>query len=104
MVTEGPADRSDLRAMRAALAAGEVDPLRDLTVSSPTDLETLNLAYTVSGEVVHYLLDTYGTKNLLYLFNEIRSGKSIDTALSKTYGSNTDGIDLAWRTSLGFAE
>ncbi len=62
--------------------------------------ETL-LFYGQARSVVKYLINTYGESKVPELFAAFKQGLQIDEALKKVYGFDQDGLDNAWRKSLG---
>ncbi len=99
---EGIPKQSDLDWIQHALENGNLPSLRSLSESfSPNPTEAVH-AYAQSGEVVRYLIDTFGPDYMAALLETFRSGKTTDKALLATYGFDTDGLDAAWRTEQGF--
>ena len=59
------------------------------------------LMYGQGYSVVKYLVDTYGEDKFRELFAAFNQGLRIDAALKSVYGFDQDGLDNAWRSSLG---
>jgi len=60
-----------------------------------------NLSYSQSYSIVNFLIDTYVQEKLTELLNALRDAKPIDDALLEVYGFDTDGLEDAWRQSVG---
>jgi hypothetical protein len=92
----------DLDVLNEALDTGDLPALISLTVGFSGDQDRIRLNYIQSGQVVYYLVENYGPEKLAALLAAIQRGNSIDGALQQVYGFDTDGLDRAWRASLGF--
>jgi hypothetical protein len=53
--------------------------------------------------VVTYLMDTFGQQKMDKVLGLFQKGTPLDTALTEIYGMDTQGIDDAWHTSMGYA-
>jgi hypothetical protein len=62
-----------------------------------------NLSYGQSQSIVSFLINTYGQEKLTQLLADLRDAKTIDDALREVYGFDTDGLEDAWRQSIGAA-
>lgn len=100
---EGGSSSKDLQNMNDALQGGTLPPLHNLEAGFSANSDEAVLSYTQSGEVVSFMIKTYGRDKIGALLAAIQSGKTIDPALQQVYGFDTDGLDSAWRESLGFA-
>jgi hypothetical protein len=60
-----------------------------------------NLSYSQSYSVVKFMIDTYGQEKMTRLLVALRDAKPIDVALLEVYGFDTDGLEDAWRASVG---
>ncbi len=94
--------KNDIEKLNEALQAGSLPALRSLSAGFSGDQDRIVLDYIQSGQVVYYLVETHGAEKLTALLSAIREGNSIDHALRQVYGFDTDGLDHAWRASLGF--
>jgi hypothetical protein len=63
----------------------------------------VNLAYGQSGAVVKFIIDTYGTEAMAKLLDIFAEGAIYDEALQEALGLDTDGLDNAFRASLGLS-
>lgn len=99
---EGPLSTSYREVAEAYLAEGELPRLRTLAEGFSAYSGDANLAYAQSAYVVRYLIESEGPRQMGLLLSEIQSGEDVDDALQTVYGFDTDGLDSAWRQSLGY--
>jgi hypothetical protein len=85
-----------------AVAGDTLMSLRSLGGNFP-DTDAGYLAYAESYSVVNFLIKTYGRDKMTALFLKLRDGATDDEALAAVYGFNVDGLEDAWRTSIGLA-
>ena len=83
------------------LKNGTLPPLRALTQGFSEKSNLANLEYLQSGVVVDFMLTHYDRGNMSALFTAIKNGFLIDEALLQVYGVDTNGLEAAWRESLG---
>ena len=87
--------------LQDAIKDNEIFPLRSLGGGFPEDSDKAELAYNQSYSVIDFLLrrgDASRMRSLLALLGE---GATMDDGLSQLYGFNIDGLDAAWRDSVG---
>lgn len=96
---EGPVEEADVTGLYRSLENGTVPSLRSLADGFSTFGNRASLAYSQSGEIVHFLVNTYGSEQLLQLLTIMQGGLTIDVALLQVYGFDTDGLDSAWRVA-----
>jgi hypothetical protein len=99
---EGPAKSADVEALRTALDKNRLIPLHSLISGFSADSNKVYLDYAHSGEVVRFLIKTYGPEKMAALMATLQSGEIVETALQEVYGLSTDGIDAAWQQSWGY--
>ncbi|MBI2830364.1 MAG: hypothetical protein HYX81_04305 [Chloroflexi bacterium] len=87
-------------ALAQAIAANRLPPLRSMQAQPGTSSAVI-LFYGQSRAVVKYLADTYGESKIKELFAAFNKRLQIDDALKAVYGFDQDGLDNAWRKSLG---
>lgn len=75
--------------------------VRSIASSFPSDSDEAVLCYAESHSVVKFLVDHYGSEKFLGLLDVFRQGSTGDEALLQVYGFDTDGLNEAWRASLG---
>lgn len=94
--------RSDLQKMiDGAIATDALFSVRSISSSFPTDSGEAALCYAESYSVVQFLLNNYGRDRILELLNVFQRGSTYDDALLEVYGFDMDGLNAAWRISLG---
>lgn len=103
MHTEGGVAARQQDRVRQALANGTLPPLRTLAAGFSANTAEANLSYAQSGMVFEYLFNEYGGGKVLALFLAIQNGTLAEDALRQVYGLDVDGLDNAWRASLGYA-
>ena len=86
----------------SALEAEALPPLRTLARGFSPYADEAVRSYAQSGMMVEYMLDQYGPAYMANLLTTIQSGMIPDDALLAVYELDTDGLDAAWRISLGF--
>jgi hypothetical protein len=84
-----------------AVEKNQLMTLRSLASPFPSDPMQANLAYGQSGAVVKFIVDTYGPDKMANLLSVFAEGSLDDEALETALGVNTDGLDNAFRVSLG---
>ena len=68
------------------------------STSNPGDVD---LFYGESADIVTFLIDRFGEEQFAQLFVVFREGSTVDNALQTVYGFDRDGLDAAYRESLG---
>jgi hypothetical protein len=86
-----------------AVSNDELMTLRTLSSPFPADPMQANLAYGQSGAVVRFIVDTYGSGAMSDLLAIFAEGALYDEALQQALGVDTDGLDNAFRQSLGLS-
>jgi hypothetical protein len=72
------------------------------SMTSPTgDPSKVTLFYGQAWSLVNFLIETYGPAKFAELFATFKEGSTTDKALLKVYGFDQDGLEDAWRASLG---
>ncbi|MDZ4278674.1 MAG: peptidase MA family metallohydrolase, partial [Dehalococcoidia bacterium] len=89
-------------ALDLAIQTGDVFSVRSLSSASTGALgETVSLFYGQSWSLVDFLVTTYGEAQFAELFGAFRDGANTEEALEQVYGFNQDGLENAWRESVG---
>ena len=97
----GEGGRADYQAaLSQAVAGNTLISLRSLNGNFP-DSSLTALAYGESYSVVNFMLKTDGRDKMTALLLDLRDGQTIDAALQAVFGFNTDGLETAWRKSIG---
>lgn len=83
-----------------AISGRRLLPLR--TLQSPPGIpDDRLLMYGQGKAVVKYMIGAYGEAKFRALFAAFSKGSRMDEALTSVYGFNQDGLDDAWRASIG---
>lgn len=101
MTAEGNLPASYGRALRAAIAADRLISVWSLSSSFPTDARLAELSYAQSESVVSFIVERYGREGVSRLLDEFRAGAAYDDALRAALGTDTYGLEEAWRESIG---
>ena len=76
--------------------------LRLRNMDSPAnDPAQVDLFYGQSWSTVLYLIDNYGVQAFADLYQHVREGARMDTALERVYGFDQDGLYNLWREDNG---
>jgi hypothetical protein len=84
-----------------ALQDNSFPSLRSLGGGFSEESERASLSYAMSFSVVDYLLQEFGRQAMTGLLLALRDGAVPDEALQSIYGFDTDGLEAAWRSSIG---
>ena len=103
MYGEGGPDAVNQAQFDTAKSADRLLSLRSLTGGFSEESDRANLSYTESFSVVDFMIKTYGQDKMTALLLDLRDGQTTDDALQAAYGFNTDGLEDAWRASIGAA-
>jgi hypothetical protein len=101
VTSEGPTAPEFERALSAAVKDNRVQSFRNLDGAFPSDTKASTLAYAQSESFVRYLLGIRGAGGMRSLLSALQRGNRIDAALTQTYGTDLDGVQDSWRTSVG---
>jgi hypothetical protein len=72
------------------------------SMTAPTgDPSKVSLFYGQAWSLVNFLIETYGPAEFAELFAIFKEGSTVDKALLSVYGFDQDGLEDAWRASLG---
>jgi hypothetical protein len=98
---EGEPGNSVVTDLDRAIDNNTFFPVRSLNGSFPSHDSGVNLAYSQSYSLVNFLLETYGSDKMQELLLTLAQAEGYDAALEQVYGFNTDGLEVAWRQSIG---
>ncbi len=101
MVSEGGLGEDGMAMLQRAIDRNTIFPLRSLGGGFPEDEDEAELAYNQSYSVVDFLLRRGDAARMRSLLELLGSGMTADESLQKLYGFNVDGLDAAWRESVG---
>ena len=99
---QGPTSYTDKELVTKALEQKNLTGLVFLKEGFSSDAEVTAQDYAESGMVVTYLIKTYGPEKMDKVLGLFQAGTLLDPALLQVYGLDTQGIDDAWRNSLGY--
>ena len=92
-------------ALEAAIKSNRVFSIRSLSSASVGESNgNVSLFYGQSYSVVRFLIDEYGEAKFRDLLAAFREGNRTDDALMQVYGFDQDGLENAWRQSVGLPE
>jgi len=92
-------------ALEAAIKSNRPFTIRSLSSASVGESGgTVGLFYGQSYSVVRFLIDDYGEEKFRDLLAAFREGNRTDDALMQVYGFDQDGLENAWRLSVGLPE
>ena len=100
---EGVLDKDMKAQLDQAIQANTLFPVRTLGGSFSEIPEKAYLSYAQSYSVVKFMVETYGQEKMNRLLTDLSNAVPIDEALTEVYGVDTDGLDAAWRESVGAA-
>jgi hypothetical protein len=103
MYSEGKLDTDMQTQLDEAIHSDTLLTVRSLNGGFSELPDKANLSYSQSQSIVNFLIDTYGQEKLTQLLSALRDAKPIDDALREIYGFDTDGLEDAWRQSVGAA-
>lgn len=103
MYSEGALDSGMQSMLDQAVTSDGLITLRSLNGGFSELPDKANLSYSQSYSVIKFMIDTYGQQKMTDLLIALRDAKPIDQALLEVYGFDTDGLDSAWRESIGAA-
>jgi hypothetical protein len=89
-------------AITTAIRRNQVFPLRQI-FSQTGDASQVSLFYGQSWSMVKYLIEQHGREKFINFLTKFRDGVRFEDALLQVYGFTVDGLDNAWRESVGLA-
>ena len=87
-------------ALQRAIERDTVLPVRGMA-SNTNIAGQVDVFYGQAASIVTYLIGTYGPQQFAALFATFKAGSTVDNALTTIYGFDRDGLDNAWRASVG---
>jgi hypothetical protein len=92
-------------ALEAAIQSNRPFTVRALSSASVAESGgNVGLFYGQSYSIVRFLIDEYGEAKFRDLLAAFRDGNRTDDALMQVYGFDQDGLENAWRQSVGLPE
>ena len=99
--SEGDLDPASQKQLDQAVAEDQLLSIRSLSSGFSEEADKANLSYSESYNVVKFLIGTYGRDKMNALLTALRDGSTVDEALKQDYGFDVEGLDGAWRQSIG---
>ncbi len=99
--SEGKLDASSAAQLEDAIKNDTLLSVQSLSAGFSEIVDKMYLSYSQSYSLVNFLIETYGQQKMTGLLASLKSGSSVDEALQATYGFNVDGLEDAWRKSIG---
>jgi hypothetical protein len=103
MYSEGELDSNAQAQLDQAISSDTLLTVRSLNGGFSELPDKANLSYSQSYSITNFLIKTYGQDKLTELLKALRDAKPIDDALLEIYGFDSDGLEDAWRQSVGAA-
>jgi hypothetical protein len=101
MFAEGPLDAQFQTPLGQAVQDDTLIAVRSMSGPFSAESGKAELSYGESFSIVNFLLDEYGNQKMNALLIALRDGNTVDEALTSVYGFNVDGLEEAWRLSIG---
>jgi len=98
---EGELDPSSQTQLDQAISSDQLLSIRSLSGGFSEVPSRAYLSYSQSYSIVNFLVDTYGQNKMNSLLITLRDGTTLDNALLQIYGFDIDGLEAAWRESVG---
>ena len=99
--SEGPLDKSSQSQLDQAVEDDSLLSVRSISNGFSEISDKANLSYAESYSIVNFLIETYKQDKMTSLLTALRDGKTIDDALVSVYGFDIEGLEDAWRDSIG---
>ncbi len=103
MYGEGGLESIDQARLDDAIEYDTLMSVRSLSGGFSEEYDRASLAYAESYSIVNFLIATYGQEKMSQLLAALRTGVTGDAALQTVYGFDVDGLEDAWRESIGAA-
>lgn len=101
--SEGRLDPSAEAQLNEAIKNDQLLSARSLSGGFSEVPSRAYLSYSQSYSIVKFLIETYGQDSMNSLLITLRDGTPVDEALLQIYGFDIDGLEAAWRESVGAA-
>jgi hypothetical protein len=101
--SEGKLDANSLDQFDQAIKNNDLLSVRSLNSGFSEEFSKATLSYSQSFSLVEYLIETHGQDKMTQLLGSLRDGGEIEAVLLGIYGFDIDGLEDAWRESIGAA-
>ena len=99
--SEGELDPASAAQLNEAIRSDQLLSVRALSGGFSEVPGRAFLSYSQSYSIVKFLIENYGQDKMDALLRALRDGDTIDEALRTIYGFDVDGLETAWRKSIG---
>ncbi len=99
--SEGGLDSTSAAQLQDAIQNDTLLSVRSLSAGFSEVSDKANLSYSQSYSLVKFLIETYGQAKMTALLTSLKTGISVDEGLKATYGFDVEGLEDAWRKSIG---
>jgi hypothetical protein len=99
--SEGELDPASERQFEDAIRDDTLLTVRSLSSGFSEVADKAYLSYSQSYSITKFLVETHGQEKMTSLLLSLQDGMTIDEALLQTYGFDVNGLENAWRTSIG---
>ena len=99
--SEGELELTSLLQLNDSIHNDTLLTVRSLSGRFSEIADKANLSYSESYSIVKFLIKTYGRDKVTALLIALRDGSTVDEALTNVYGFNIEGLEDAWRASIG---
>jgi hypothetical protein len=101
MYGQGGVQPADQAQFDQAKSANQLPSLPSLNGEFSAEATRATLSYTEAYSVVNFMIKTYSRDKMTALLLDLKDGQTIDQALQAVYGFDINGLETAWRTSIG---
>jgi len=101
MYGEGGLESGDQATLEDAIGNNMLMSVRSLSGGFSEEYDRVSLSYAESYSIVNFLIEQYGQEKMTRLLMELSAGVTGDAALQTIYGFDVDGLEDAWRESIG---
>jgi hypothetical protein len=99
--TEGPPDPQFIKLIEHAVYYDELFSLRSISEQYQEVNGDPSLTYAEALSVVQFLVEDYGHEKIRNVLQALGEGHTYDSALESALGLDMDGLEDAWRKSIG---
>ncbi len=99
--SEGELDPGARQQLDDSIRSNTLLTIRSLSGRFSEITDKANLSYSESYSIVKFLIDSHGRDKVKALLIALRDGSTVDEALTNVYGFNIEGLEDAWRASIG---
>jgi hypothetical protein len=100
MYAEGELPANNVDALDRGVREDRLISVRSLS-DYVGDPDQVDLFYAQVYSLIEFMIDTYGREAMSQLLETIAGGVPAEDAVQEVYGMDLDGLDEAWRASLG---